>query len=55
LKKTLELLRKKRDIAYEQYVGARNNNLADEQYFMGKWHALMDLVWQLEKGQQNGR
>ena len=51
---TIKLLRQKRDNAYALYSIHRDHTkstytVANEQYFMGKWHVLCDLVHQVEQ------
>jgi hypothetical protein len=58
MEKALEYARRRRDNAYVLYSinadHSRNDyTLADEQYYMGKWHEAMDHYWYLEKLTQN--
>jgi hypothetical protein len=50
----LKYARERRDRAYAQYIErtqqyAYDYKLADEQYFMGRWHMALDFVWELEQ------
>jgi hypothetical protein len=64
MNKALQYARQRRDHAYELYIQYSKPNIlnkdattaiANEQYFMGRWHEALDHVWQLEQLMQRER